>query len=117
MRKVKFILILFLMLSCDDIIEVEDISDGTVLILAPTNNATLTTTEVNFSWDMLDDAEKYKLQIATPTFEEATQILLDTIITITNFNKTLDVGNYEWRIRAENSVYQTSYTTQSFTIE
>jgi len=117
MRKVKYILILFLILSCDDIIEVEDISDKTVTILAPTNNTTLTITEVNFSWDMLDDAEQYKLQIATPTFEEATQILLDTIITTTNFNKTLDVGNYEWRIRAENSEYQTSYTTQSFTIE
>lgn len=117
MKNLKYLVLLLIVISCDDVVEVENISNKTVTILAPTNNTVLSITDINFSWNVVEDAELYRLQIATPTFEEATQIILDTVITATNFTKTLDLGNYEWRIRAENSDYQTSYTTQSFTIE
>jgi len=108
---------LFFVLSCDDIIGIEDISNKTVTILAPTNESVLTITDINFSWNTIEDAERYKLQIATPNFESATQIVLDTTITSSNFTKTLELGIYEWRVRAENSGYTTIYSTQSFTIE
>jgi len=117
MKKIFLILTFWFFISCDDIIEVEDISGSTISILAPVDGSLLTDTEVIFSWNTIQDAERYKLQIATPNFETATQIILDTTITTSNFIKTLDIGNYEWRIRAENSDYQTIYTTQSFTIE
>ena len=118
MKKVFFcFLIAVSVYSCDDITEVEDISGKTVNILAPADTSVLTITEVNFSWSTVEDAESYKLQIATPTFDAATQIVLDTTITVSNFTKTLELGNYQWRVRAENSDYQTVYTSQSFTIE
>jgi hypothetical protein len=103
--------------SCEDIIGVADISDEIIVILAPANDVVLTINNVNFSWDNLEDAENYRLQIATPNFEAASQILLDTTITATNFNKTLESSAYQWRVRGQNSGFETGYTTQSFIIE
>lgn len=114
----KFIVcMLVIMYACDDITEVEDISNDTVTVLAPVDSSVLTTTNINFSWNTLEDAESYKLQIATPNFENANQIVLDTTITATNFLHALEFGSYNWRVRAENSDFQTNYTTQSFIIE
>lgn len=109
--------ILLIILSCEEIIEVPDISEETVNVLAPGNGLVLTITDVNFAWMPIEEADQYKLQIATPSFEGATQIVLDTTIVTANFTKSLDIGNYEWRLRAENSGYQTVFSIQSFTIE
>ncbi|WP_412560650.1 hypothetical protein [Winogradskyella sp. MIT101101] len=117
MRYIKLILVVGLLVSCEEIIEVEDISNDSVTILAPSDATTLAITDINFSWDAVEDAEKYKLQIATPSFEMANQIVMDTTITVISFNQTLELGDYQWRVRAENSDYQTEYSTQSFTIE
>ncbi|MBV7269071.1 hypothetical protein [Winogradskyella luteola] len=116
MRFLKFILIVILLTGCEEIIEVEDISNRTVTVLAPTDASTLTLTNINFSWNAVEDAEQYKLQVATPNFETATTIVEDTTLTATSFSKVLDAGDYQWRVRAENSNYETAYTTQSFTI-
>lgn len=117
--KYKIILLLLALItfSCEDIIEVPDISQKEVMVLAPTEDVVINETNINFSWNTVEDADTYKLQIATPDFEVATQIVLDTTITTTNFSKVLDLGTYQWRVRAENSDYQTNYTTQSFTVE
>lgn len=117
MRYLKLLLAVILLVSCEEIIEFVDISNENVVVLAPTDTSTLTITDINFSWEDVEDAEQYKLQIATPNFESANQIVLDTTITTTNFNQNLEQGNYEWRVRAENSDYQTAYSIQSFTIE
>jgi hypothetical protein len=117
MKKVVwFAVVLVLLMACEDIIGVEDISNRNVIILAPTNDAILNTTTISFNWDTLDDAEAYKLQIAAPDFENATAIVADTIVTVTNFSKALNPGNYQWRVRAENSGYQTAYRTLSFSV-
>ena len=118
MKKIFTILsLLYIIYSCDDIVEVENISDETVILLAPSENAILNITELTFSWQTMQDAEQYHLQIATPTFENALQILKDTTLTSTNFSTTLDYNHYQWRVKALNSGYQTGYTTQSFSIE
>lgn len=115
--KIVLVFLALITFSCEDIIEVPDISQKVVVVLAPTEDVVINETNINFSWNSLEDADTYKLQIATPNFEEATQIVLDTTITSTNFTKTLDFGSYQWRIRAENTDYQTNYTIQSFTVE
>jgi hypothetical protein len=118
MKKLIYILTLFcFVLSCSEIIGVEDISDKTLSVIAPTNGAILNTGTLIFTWDSLEDAEEYKIQIATPSFENAIQILTDSTLTTTSFSTTLENGNYQWRIRAENSGYQTQFSTQNFTIE
>lgn len=112
----KLLLLLLLVSSCSDIVEVEDISNSIVTVLAPTNDAILTAADITFSWQALDDAENYSIQIATPNFENATQIILDSTITSTSFTKLLEAGDYEWRINARNSEYSTAYTIQNLSI-
>jgi hypothetical protein len=116
-RALILILVVVSFFSCDDIIGVENISENTITVLAPTNDSVLAEGDIIFSWDALQDASQYRLQIATPTFENAAQILLDSTVAVTNFSKLLGQGNYEWRVRAENSEYQTVYSIQNFTIE
>ena len=117
MNNLKLITLLVLTISCDDIIGVEDISQKTVTALAPTNNSVLSSANVTFSWESLKDADHYRLQISTPTFGEATQIVVDSLVTATSFSKELMPNAYQWRVRAENSGYTTAFSTQSFLIE
>lgn len=120
MKKGRFIAIaltlLFYILACDDIIEVDDISQHSVSLLAPSNDVILNTTSVSFNWDTVNDAEAYNIQIAMPSFENAIQIITDSTLTATNFSTTLEIGEYQWRVRAENSAYQTQYATRNFVI-
>ncbi|AUP79693.1 hypothetical protein [Flavivirga eckloniae] len=112
--KILLIITLVFVCACDDIIEVVDISNETVTVLAPVNETTLVDTDVVFTWGTVEEAEAYKIQIATPSFEAATEIVTDSTVTKTSFSNTLASGSYEWRVRAENSGYATGYTTQKF---
>lgn len=115
MKKVIYLFCLVLCtVACDDITEVEDISNEKVTVLAPANDVTLTDATVVFTWDAVEEAEHYKIQIATPSFEAAMQIVTDSTVTTTSFNKALSSGDYEWRVSAENSGYNTVYTAQKF---
>ena len=106
-----------LFMSCSDVVLVEDISDKYITVLAPSHGVVLNQTSVSFSWQSLEDAESYQIQIATPDFMNAVQIVTDSTLTGTHFSKELELGHYEWRVRGENSEYHTPYTTQSFSIE
>ena len=116
-KKLSFIIVLALFYNCEELIEVEDISEETVSVLAPTDNTTLDNTVVNFSWEPMDYAEAYQLQVAFPNFDNAQVILEDTLLSITSYTKILDQGSYQWRIKAKNFAYETQYTTQNLTIE
>jgi hypothetical protein len=117
MKKKFLVLIAIVLFSNCEAIFVENISNTTVTVLAPTDGSVVTNGAVNFNWDAIQDAESYQLQIAVPTFLNASQIVLDTTITKTLFTKELAVGNYQWRIKAMNSDYQTNYTTTSFEVQ
>jgi len=116
MKKLILITLFVGFIACDDIIEVVDISNETVTILAPVDGSVIDTTRVNFTWKAIEEAETYHLQVARPTFNEATQIVIDSIVLTTFFKSTLDLGNYQWRINAKNSGYETNYVTQSFSV-
>ncbi|WP_428231946.1 hypothetical protein [Flavobacterium sp.] len=95
---------------------VDDITKKEVSLTAPANNAILSTSGVTFSWETVEDADKYQLQIAIPSFEAAQQIVLDTVVSKNSYTQQLNIGKYEWRIRAINSAYETVYTKRSFEI-
>ena len=116
---VKILLIgaMLLVLACEELLLEDDISDDKVEVLAPSNNTTLSATSVVFTWEPLEFADAYHLQVATPNFQAAVQVVEDTLIGQTNFAKTLVPANYQWRVKALNSAYETAYTTQSFTVE
>lgn len=115
-KSVSYFLLVFLSLSCSEILIEKDISDKTVTLIAPTNNAQFFSTGVTFTWDGVEDATKYILQIAKPNFTAPLQIVLDTTITTTSFTQQLPIGNYEWRVKAANESSSTAFTSRTISI-
>ena len=115
--KYTFFVLFFITISCEEIIMEQDISNENVQLLAPSNNAVLAVGAGSFNWDIVKGADKYKLQIATPNFAAANQVVVDTLITNTNFSKNLTAKTYQWRVKAINSAYETAYSVHDFTVE
>ncbi len=106
LNKSLFLLILFVLLfSCDDILE-QDITNDTVQMIFPSEGAIIDGNTVQFSWQDVDGADNYRIQIikSSQVFE------LDSLITTNTFKFILNSGTYQWRLRAENFAYSTAYT-------
>ena len=115
-RGLSFLVICITLISCEEIVTVENISNDTVQILAPINKAQLINENVSFNWEELSGVDNYQLQIATPNFSAATQIVLDTLLTSRSFVQTLEAKQYEWRIKGVNSAYETAYIINAFSV-
>lgn len=102
-------------ISCSDILE-EDISNLKINVIVPCDSCEITSSQVIFLWDSVSGANRYKVQLVQPNFANATSVVFDTIVTRCTLNSQLTNGDYEWRIRAENSAYTTSYLIQSFKV-
>jgi hypothetical protein len=120
MKKIfTLILLIGLLLSCEEIVTEEKITSETVVLLAPANDVTIgIKQEISFNWEALSGATSYQLQVAKPNFASAVQIKLDTLINETGFSlDSLPKNNYEWRVRALNSTYKTAYFSNEFVVE
>lgn len=109
----RYILFLFVLCSCESFFN-EDISDSEVIIIAPQNNSVLTNELVRFNWEEVEFASDYKVQIVTPDFENANQVILDTITDFNEISQRILSGTYEWRVQARNAEYSTDFVTNSF---
>lgn len=116
-KRVVLLCVLLQFFNCEDIIEVEDISEETIVNLVPTDNTVIESSSINFSWQELEYRETYHVQITTPNFEAALQIVADTLITSNNFSIVLPANSYEWQVKAKNFAYETQFSTQSLTVE
>jgi hypothetical protein len=114
-KKILFVATLFLLCNCEAIF-VENISEETIVLLAPTNTSEVISGTIQFNWQELAEAIEYEVQIAKPNFANASQILLDSLTTAAVILKDLEVGAYEWRVKALNSGYITNYSTNSFLV-
>lgn len=114
---------LFVLSSCEDLLEVPDISLESVELLAPSDSTIVTQSDVNFTWNEVFEAEQYHVQVAVPNFENATQIAIDTLMVVDSsyvsprFSKNLADSEYEWRVKARNSAYETDYSAKKFTVD
>ena len=108
--------------ACEDIVEIPDISNQQVALLAPRDQTVVLDSAVTFNWVEVSDAEAYIIQLATPNFENAAQILLDSTVVIDSTfvgaraSRKLSNGDYQWRVKAVNSGYETQYSTSTFTV-
>ena len=108
--------------GCEEILEVPDISNQQIQLLAPLNGTVVNDSMVSFNWEDILDAEGYVLQVATPNFENANQLVLDTIIVVdstftgTRFSKTLNNNLYEWRVKGFNSDFETGFSNSLFEV-
>ncbi len=118
--KAQFLIIILtastMLTGCEDIIEVDNISEEKVKLLAPADDVISKSTTISFSWEKVEEADTYQLQIAKPAFEQALEIVTDTTSSSTRYSETYSEGSFEWRVKALNSAYETEYTTHSFSI-
>lgn len=111
-----YLLILCLSISCDDIF-VTDISNKEIIINCPKDQfTTKSTTPIVFWWETLDGAETYDLQVVSSDFDNIIKLYLDVSIDSTRFNITLPAGDYQWRIRANNSSFSTQYIIRTISV-
>lgn len=114
LTKIVFLLIVILG-GCTAFFE-PSIQKRNVVLMAPVDGTVSALYAQTFWWSDVDDALHYRLQVVSPDFNNTARLILDTLITGNKFNYTMDPGNYQWRVRAENGSSQTPYTTASFVI-
>jgi uncharacterized protein YegP (UPF0339 family) len=106
-----------LLSGCSDIFE-KPISNSSVEIYTPADSAVSKKNVQQFYWEKVENASNYRLQIASPGFASAQlqSFVLDTIVTTNKVDISLDAGEYEWRLRAQNGGSQTAYFTRKLFI-
>ena len=91
-RKTKFLIGLFATLSCltlllpacNDIIA-KDISEETPVLILPGANDTISSNPVQFKWEEMEGATKYKLEVVHPSFSN-----IQTYVFINYFKMTMN---------------------------
>ncbi|WP_257667129.1 hypothetical protein [Parapedobacter tibetensis] len=106
---------MFCLAACSDFFE-ESITDSTPVLLSPGENAQTNVYLIHFMWEPLDHALRYRLQLASPSFDSVKLFHADSTMEKTVFSISLQPGEYQWRVKALNGSSETSYTTRSFTI-
>lgn len=103
-------------IGCDEVFE-DDLSEETVVVIAPTNGLSTSILSHTFWWEPVEDARGYNLTIVSPSFDNIERLIVDTNITGTKFNYTLFPDSFEWSIRAYNGSTTTDYFIYSLVIE
>ncbi|BDW93466.1 hypothetical protein MACH07_22980 [Flagellimonas marinaquae] len=126
MSKRIFVIGLFFLIglsSCEDILEVPDISVEKVILLAPADGVVLDKNLLSLSWQHMEEAHGYHIQVATPDFENPAQLVLDSVLekdslgyVPNHIDQNLADGMYTWRVNAFNSGFKTQFSTHSFQI-
>jgi hypothetical protein len=116
----RHLLVLFtctvLLSACNDLVE-EDLTGFGVVLRTPPDGHTTSANVVEFRWDAVPRAQRYRIQIATPDFANPVRYALDSLITAAVFSTSLTPGNYRWRVRAENPNSSTDYHERALTVQ
>lgn len=103
--KVLALCVSVLSFSCDDILE-EDLTNDIIQTVFPTEGSVIESNVVNFSWNSLDGADDYRVQVY-----DLNQVKVhDTLVNNTSVSLPMTQGGYQWRVRGENSAYQSTYS-------
>ena len=108
--------IIIVSVSCEDIFE-KDISNEKIIILAPCDSCEINSSDIVFLWELVDGAADYKIQIVSPCFEKAKTVIVDTVVNSEKIFLQVPNGDFEWRIKAQNSVFSTDFFLQSFKVD
>lgn len=90
--------------SCKEIVA-EDITNRIPSLIIPTLNDTVMQNPVQFKWEEMEGATKYRLQVVTPSFSTISDYILDTIVYGTTFLFPLDSAQFELKLTALNGGY------------
>jgi hypothetical protein len=105
-NKIILILLSILSFSCEDIFE-EDITNDTVEIISPIEGEVIKSNVVNFHWNILKGANKYRVQV----YDSNQTVVLDSLVNNKiSLTYPLSAGVYEWSVSGENFGYQSVYS-------
>jgi hypothetical protein len=94
--------------------DTSDLSQQIVLVQSPTDNACLGyLNNINFQWQGLSQADSYTFIIE----KNGIVIHQETLTTTTKIFSLNAEGNYEWKVRAENSSSVTPYFQRNLSID
>lgn len=105
-----------LLAACEDIFE-KDVSDVKLEMISPADKMSSPEQGIMFKWRENEDAERYNLQVVKGEFSAITNFYVDTLISVSRFEKVLSAGNFQWRVRIVNGSSKSEWVTRSFTIE
>ncbi len=95
----------------------ENLSQQTILLVSPENGLETNETDIDFLWQSLDNVNLYHFQLASPDFSNSSFILEDVRMVDDLYLATLTEGVYQWRVRGENDLSVTPYTTADLIID
>lgn len=114
--KVAIVIMLSLsFMQCEDIVE-DDLSTLKVLLVSPSDSIETTIVSQTFIWERLKDVISYRLEIASPSFDRAEQMLVYLELDTTIYKTTLFPGEFEWRVIAINGSSTSQDNKRSLTI-
>ncbi|UII80129.1 hypothetical protein [Flagellimonas sp. CMM7] len=111
---IGLLLVATLFIGCDDVFE-ENISDDSITVISPKDDAIINSNSVTFRWDVLDGASEYNVQVSE---QSSFTIVLDSMVQGNILSVQMQSGIYDWQVRGENFAYVSSYSfPESFSIE
>ena len=91
------------------------LSAQTVVITQPSvNNSSSASSSMLFTWNAVTAASLYRIELTNLT---SGTLVASTTTTLNSYSVVLAQGNYEFRVRAENSSSITAWSTRLFTID
>lgn len=103
------------LIGCHDFFE-RNIEDSVVVVNTPAEGSSSPLYLQRFRWETVNGAREYHIMLATPSFDNLKQVIIDTIVTSNSFDITLTPQKYQMSIVAQNAGYQSKKTTVSFEI-
>lgn len=91
------------------------LANQAVIVTLPASNGSSTASStVSFAWNSVNGATLYRVEITNTTTGAG---VVATSTTLGNYTATLAQGNYEFRVRAENSASFTAWATRTFSVD
>ena len=113
--KINIILLCVLLASCEPFIE-PDLNQESIKVFGPSDGDSSEYDPQSFWWEQNDLAPQYRIQIASPNFNNPTKLWTDSLIIDNRVNISLEPGAYEWQVRGENTTSFTPWATRSLYI-
>lgn len=109
------LLVCLLLPACEDIF-LKDISEEEVVVLSPLDRALFEGETILFMWDRMEGAERYLLEVASPSFSRDT-LRYSAVADTNRVELSLPGGQYQWSVYGYNSGYKSKKIIRSFEIK
>ena len=113
LRKMPKLISLFIIIisfsSCKEFFE-DDLANKNITVIAPSDNAVSINLNITFDWEDLEGASNYRIVLGSPNLNNPSSLYIDSTLTISMLQLSLNPGSYEWKLRGENNSSHTNYS-------